>query len=128
MIIESKLIFEVLSTIAATVVLYISKRIGDKIGVDAQKISEEVLMRAAERAVSYAEERSEKKIKELNEALTGNEKLQEALSFIDEVVPKDIQRKIGGQFEAKAVKEIESALARIEGIGATKLKSYMPKF
>lgn len=128
MIAEGTLIYQVLSIFAAAVVSYVGKRIGDKWGLDAQKVAEETLSKVAERAVAYAEERSEKKFKELQEHLTGNEKLQEALLFIDEVVPKDIQKKIGKQFEAKAVKEIESALARIEDIGATKLKTYMPKF
>jgi pheromone shutdown protein TraB len=128
MILESGIVYQLLTILASAVVAYVGKRIGDKFGIEAQKDAELILERASERAVSAVEERVAEAIKNAEEKLSSNEKLQAALEFVDDAVPTNIQKKIGKNFRLRAVKEIESALGRIEKVGATGLDAFIRRF
>lgn len=119
---------QIAGAIGAVVAGYIAKRIGDKLGIEAQQATEALLDKAAERAVQYTEEYAAKAQKELNQKLDSHEKLATAIEFMSENVIPKIKKKYGNDWNMTAKKQIEAALGRIEKAGATKLDAFISRF
>ena len=118
----------VITAVISFIAVYITRKTGIKIDAELQELATQSLTKQAEKAVAYAEEKAAATFKEHEITLIGKEKLDEALDFIDSNLPDKLKKQIGNKLTDVATKEIESALARIEDIGATQLKTFLPKF
>jgi len=118
---------EIIGAVGAVIATYIAKKIGNKLGVEAQEATERMLDRVAEKAVQYTEEQAAKLQKQLGEKVESNEKLATAVEFMNEAVTPYVKAKYGKEWETAAKREIESALGRIEKAGATGLNAFIAK-
>jgi hypothetical protein len=88
-----------------------------KFNIDIDSNLELMLENNIKRGIAYAEELSASKLKSKSEeVIKGNDKLNIAVEFINNIVPKDLLEKYS---EDKIKMLINSKIAEMEGVGAT---------
>lgn len=110
-------IFPVLTALFMGLVAVFLKKLGEKFGIDTLSQKNNILERLALQGITLAEEKAAQLIGS-RAALTGNQKLDVAVGHILTFMPKISPSQAGAL--------VESMLAQISGVGATKDTSFAP--
>ena len=110
-------VFPVLTALFMGIVAVFLKKLGEKFGIDALTQKNNILERLAMQGITLAEERAAQLVGS-RAALTGNQKLDVAVGHILNFMPK--------VSPDQAAALVESLLAQISGVGATKDTAFAP--
>jgi len=104
-------VFPLINALLAGLIGWAVVHIGNKYKIDALINSEALIQSAAYKGVSMAEEFAARKMKTMNIKIASSQKLNMAIAQVLNAAPKLTQEEAAGY--------VESALAKITGVGAT---------